>query len=177
MSTEVEGYVPNSNVSPHDPDAIGGVGPAVGFVNGSFATLASDGTGTASIQFDGTEEEGIKAAEQYGLDGVIEPGSSYLVHVKARETGNGASWEQESFRVRLVNSLGMDHGQVGNLWGVDTGRHISGTWQDFVVVVNASTEEGTNVPNSIGAYIFPTAGLAMKKLEVDLLKVEPIVGI
>jgi hypothetical protein len=181
MSILIEGYVPNSNISPKEADVVGGNGPDVNFQGNLPSCLADENAGgVASLQFDGTEEDGIKGSMQLGLNGVIEPGSSYRVWIKARETGNGETWDAHALTCLLVNSSGAVSGSSGFLWGVDTGRHISGTLQFFTVTINVNTFENEFTPNSIGIYVFAFnvqggAMAATKALELKYVLVEPIV--
>jgi len=181
----VEGFVPNSNISPVEPN-IGG-GTNVGFTGAPVTALSAEGGAVLYRSFDGQSGEDDFAGFQCGLDGTIQPGGLYRVWLRARETGNSAlaSWNPHPVSMLLVDNNGKEYGiglspNYGFFWGPSASKNLTGTLDWFSVTLQMpSNTEGEMTPNSVGIWTYPLeAGgfTATRTLEIDALAVEEISG-
>lgn len=182
MSILIEGYNPNSNVSPIDPVAGGNNVGWVGSLPDDVA--AEDGT-CLSLRFDGSSGEDDVAAFQCGLDGTVVPGGLYRVWLKARESQESGwmSWNLHPPSMLLLDLNGSPYGiglppNYNNFWGPNAQKNLTGTLQWFSVTLRMPADtQGEMTPNSIAIWLYPpvmNGFAATRTLELEAIVVEEL---
>jgi hypothetical protein len=187
MTLIILGYKPASNVVPTDP-GVGSNDPNfnLGWNNHMHPALVAEGGADMRVRFDGSESEDEFAGEQCVLDHALQTGKTYVIWVKAYETGSGLSWANSPPALLLAGPGGSAAAQpqpphYGNFWGGDTGEVLTGTAKWFWATVKLVGVDGEYTPNSLALWVFPIveqpSGLngSTRTLVIDAVVVEPVV--